>query len=44
MSEITCNGCGSVWEIDDTETNKIIAHLIECPLCAPKKEEEVEVK
>ena len=42
--EITCEGCGSLWRLYLRKSARIIADLIECPLCGPKEEgEEQEV-
>ena len=30
---IECLGCGSLWLIDFTDNAKIIAKLMQCPLC-----------
>ena len=35
-----CGTCGSIWEIDQAE-GKVVADLIECPLCLRPDEEDV---
>jgi len=33
---ITCEGCGSKWSVIGVG-NRIVARLVECPLCAEKE-------
>jgi len=33
---ITCIGCGSKWELPETD-NEVRARLVECPLCEQTK-------